>query len=471
MKSTLIFFLLIGLNTLSSAQNDARILWKFKAHDSYIQGRPAIGTDGTIYALGINGHLYALTPQGKLKWTYTVLQGSVQSVSVGNNGIIYFAGLNSVYAIKPDGTLKWKVTNTQGGLIDVGPTVGPDGNIYAVADNPTDSGLSAVSITPSGQIRWNKRGYIHANGTAGQTKEVVFSAGQLYFCMNKINGKSGLQALKMSSGERAWTQPGTRQPAVAPDGRIYTISALLTNSYAELSAYSTAGSLIKKYFGDGTKDLSSPDVDSNGVFYVGRNYQHLIAENPDGTKKFSVSANPYIGSPVVSPLNNLVVVGGSQSFNPGYVIGISKAGQLNWSVSLSLGNGNYATPLSRPTFSKDGSVAYIGTALNYTTDSCYLYALSTTSSNLNAVNTIVENYSVRNNSERAVSFYPNPARDEIHIQAEGTKTITITDNTGRVFISKKINGFENVNISSLPAGTYFITDGSKETAQKLIIQK
>lgn len=473
MKTILISFLLLSITFVSNAQN--RVLWKFLANDSYIQGRPAIGADGTIYALGINGHLYALTPKGKLKWTYTVLQGSVQSVSVGNNGVIYFAGLNSIYAIKPNGTLKWQITNKQGGLFDAGPTVGPDGNIYAVADNQTDSGLGAISITPAGKIRWNKLGYIHANGTAGQTKEIIFSAGQLYFCLNRIDAISGLQALSMSNGERLWTKPGDRQPAISKGGRIYTISAFLTGSFAEISAYDVNGNLLKKYFGNGTKDITSPDIDSAGIFYVGKDYQLIVGENPNGTQKFSVKTKAYVQAPAVSPLNNLIVAGSSQSLAPGYVTGVSNTGILKWSVLLSLGGDNYATPISKPKFSNNGLVVYIGTALNYTTNACYLYAISTDSPKLTGKNSepgfAESNFIKSNKPESGLSFYPNPAVDIIYVKANGKKTITITDNAARIFASKLIDGFGDINLSSVPQGIYFISDGSAVKGKPVIIKK
>lgn len=479
MKTIFIFCLLI-INVSINAQTGGKVLWKFKADDSYIQGRPGIGADGTIYALGINGHLYALTPQGVLKWTYRVLQASVQSVSVGSNGTIYFAGLNSIYAINPNGTLKWQVTNRQGGLFDVGPTVGPDGNIYAVADNQTDSGLSAISITPAGKIRWNKSGYIHGNGTAGQTKEVIFGGGKLYFCLNRIDAISGLHALNMSTGERIWTQPGDRQPAISNDEKIYTISAFLSGSYAEISAYDLNGNLLKKYFGNGTRDLTSPDVGSDGTFYVGTNYQYLVGENPNGTQKFSLTGKPYIQSPVINNANTLVAVCGSQSFAPGYVAAATIAGKIKWSVLLSLGGGEYATPLSKPKFSNDDAALYVGTALTNSTSTCYLYAISTgTGAVEKAGNAVAEIKSSTNKNESIIKLYPNPAKDNLRVMfnagVQSVYDLTIANTQAAIVLHQSItaakgNNNFNMNISSLVAGNYVLTlkSGNKLMTEKFI---
>jgi uncharacterized protein (TIGR03437 family) len=47
------------------------IKWRFQADDLYIQSRPAVSSvDGTVYAAGVGGHLYALTPAGGIKWIF-----------------------------------------------------------------------------------------------------------------------------------------------------------------------------------------------------------------------------------------------------------------------------------------------------------------------------------------------------------------------------------------------------------------
>ena len=101
-----------------------RVQWRFQADDLYILGRPAVGTDGTIYAAGVGGHLYALTPNGGLKWIFRGKTPVVQSVSVGADNTAYFAGSNSVYAVNPNGTLKWEIVNPSGGSFAAGPNVG-----------------------------------------------------------------------------------------------------------------------------------------------------------------------------------------------------------------------------------------------------------------------------------------------------------------------------------------------------------
>ncbi len=468
---------IMALNVTARTQA-GRVKWRFQANDLYIQGRPGIGPDGTVYALGIQGHLYALTPNGGLKWIYKAAFGSTQSVSVGNDGTIYFAGLNTVYAINPNGTLKWTVSDPAGRLVDVGPTVGPDGNIYAVTDEAGFGGLGAVSISPNGQILWNKPGFLHANGTAYQTKEVVFSAGQLYFCMNNLNTNSGLQALTLT-GNQKWTRPGEFQPAVGPDGRIYVISARLVNSYAEISSFDTRGNLIRKFFGNGTKELTSPDVGSDGVFYVGQNYSYLVATNPDGVTKWKDNGRGFLGGPIASPTNNQVAVGGYEIGKPGYVAAAATGtGQVKWVVVLPAENGGFVRPMSRPRFSNDGSVVYVGMDVNdnaadpYT----YLYAFNTgnVSADVSKANSEMKSSFIANDalSNKQLSVYPNPATSVIHIKVDGKRNITISDNAGKIYLSKVIDGSGDINVSTLQKGIYFISDdATRGEGEKLIIQK
>ncbi|MGB9977946.1 PQQ-binding-like beta-propeller repeat protein [Methanobacterium sp.] len=102
-------------------------------------GIPSIGPDGTIY-VDSWGTIYALNPDtGTEKWKYAV-NGSTHGCTIGADGTIYFgsiaslqvygtdlAGFSDLYALNPDGTLKWKY---HAGGVASSPTIGPDGTLY-----------------------------------------------------------------------------------------------------------------------------------------------------------------------------------------------------------------------------------------------------------------------------------------------------------------------------------------------------
>jgi outer membrane protein assembly factor BamB len=98
---------------------------------------PAIGGDGTVY-IGGEG-LHAVDRSGRLRWTYLGTNprsgtDGFASPIVAANGSIYVAGGISqrhVFAMGPDGTLKWDYPTE--GLISMSPAIGFDGTILAAS--------------------------------------------------------------------------------------------------------------------------------------------------------------------------------------------------------------------------------------------------------------------------------------------------------------------------------------------------
>ena len=92
---------------------------------------PAIAEDGTIY-FGViygNGYLYAMNPNGTIKWTYPTGGDIYSSPAIGDDGTIYVgSGSKTIHAIYPNGTRKW-VFNTNH-VVYSSPAIGPDGTIY-----------------------------------------------------------------------------------------------------------------------------------------------------------------------------------------------------------------------------------------------------------------------------------------------------------------------------------------------------
>src|ERR1041384_8575361 len=99
--------------------SQGKVAWRFTVRANYISHRADVGQDGTVYFNDSSGFLYALTPDGALKWLYSGHgSGSQGPTVVGPDGTIYFgtASLSAIHAINPDGTRKWifKAKNTQG---------------------------------------------------------------------------------------------------------------------------------------------------------------------------------------------------------------------------------------------------------------------------------------------------------------------------------------------------------------------
>jgi hypothetical protein len=85
--------------------------------------------DGTIYIGSSDTYLYAINPDGTLKWSYQTGNEIRSSPAIGADGTIYVGSFdNYLYAIKPYGSLKWKsLTN---GSVYCSPVIGTDGTLY-----------------------------------------------------------------------------------------------------------------------------------------------------------------------------------------------------------------------------------------------------------------------------------------------------------------------------------------------------
>ncbi|MDZ7262677.1 MAG: PQQ-binding-like beta-propeller repeat protein, partial [candidate division KSB1 bacterium] len=159
---------------------------------------PLIGSDETIYIGSLDHHLYAINPNGTLKWKFNAAGKIYQGINIGVDGTLYFvAEDSSLYAVNPQGQLVWKLKVDEGfqPYWSDAVTISPDGltlyvpgiskNLYAIEtrgdlkwkfatdfmfDDPlVDSqgniyGTMALSekctilcaINPDGNLRWSR---------------------------------------------------------------------------------------------------------------------------------------------------------------------------------------------------------------------------------------------------------------------------------------------------------------------------
>jgi outer membrane protein assembly factor BamB len=188
-----------------------RLSWRFEMDSMYAITRPAIGPDGTVYTVDVSGHLYALTQAGGLKWIFN--GAGPKGLSIIPDGTIVTGDERTITAVNPDGTLRWRFHETPGAMILLGPNVGPDGNIYAVATE----GLGIFSLTPAGQLRWAiPERY---DRLIVDYQEIAFgpagSKQQLYFHANQH-----LKGITAGGSTRFTVAGDGSQPAVEPDGTV-----------------------------------------------------------------------------------------------------------------------------------------------------------------------------------------------------------------------------------------------------------
>ncbi|MDO9044703.1 MAG: PQQ-binding-like beta-propeller repeat protein [Methanobacteriaceae archaeon] len=165
---------------LCALDQNGGIKWVYQFNGG-VRSHPAVASDGTIYLTGDNGKLYAINPDGTLKWQYTAQKGDYTGLmtapSVSKDGTIYVGGYfkendgypGILYAINPDGTLKWSFTTVR--QVGINPVIGADGTIY-FGDGGGDDTFYALN--PDGTIKWS----LAVNPS---TSAALSSDGTLYF--------------------------------------------------------------------------------------------------------------------------------------------------------------------------------------------------------------------------------------------------------------------------------------------------
>lgn len=117
---------------LRAIRPDGTLKWTYET-DYSVYFTPAIGPDGTIYVIPGEPYLLALHPNGTKKWQSARL-GFFTPPSIGRGGTLYLVaelGLETkLYALTPQGTVKWVLPLD--GRLSYGssPTLALDGSIY-----------------------------------------------------------------------------------------------------------------------------------------------------------------------------------------------------------------------------------------------------------------------------------------------------------------------------------------------------
>ena len=129
---------------------EGQFQWRFALGATDVQSSPAIGADGTIYIGAYDRRLYAINPDGSLRWSYLTGAAINSSPVLSADGTVYVGSRDGyLYALNPNGSLKWRtfVFST----IDGAPAIGADGTIYVGSG---DDQLYALA-PENGAIRWH----------------------------------------------------------------------------------------------------------------------------------------------------------------------------------------------------------------------------------------------------------------------------------------------------------------------------
>ena len=143
--------------TLFALHPDGSVKWSYTSEPNVsFGGTPAIRADGAILigaqsgpSTRSTGQLYAVSSAGALLWTYDTSRSTtftIPSPTVDDDGTIYMSFAYHLYAVHPDGSAAWQANAGDEDVIV--PAVGPDGTVYVGGQY----GLQAFA--PGGQPSW-----------------------------------------------------------------------------------------------------------------------------------------------------------------------------------------------------------------------------------------------------------------------------------------------------------------------------
>ncbi|MCD4709158.1 MAG: PQQ-binding-like beta-propeller repeat protein [Candidatus Sabulitectum sp.] len=322
-------------------------LWTFTPGGGIQASSPAIGEDGTIYFGCKDGYLYAINPDGTLKWTCMTNDQVLSSPAIDADGTIYFGSTDQkLYAVEDSVTyakVKWTFSGSSAICSPV--LAGPDGTIYT--DNmysidqdgnqnwfyPTgisgSSGGPAMSsdnnslyiqhatafdhyltcLDTSGSVNWERNvgtapmSFSFSTPTVGSDGVIYYPTGfggPLY----AINPNSTVKWKCYDIGDLRHTSAG-----LGDDGTIYIAGGFEQNFHSL-----TPSGVLSWTMNTASNVIASPIIDANGVIYIA-SFDTLFAINPDCSVKWALELEIYTTStPAMDANGNVYICSGSRLY-------------------------------------------------------------------------------------------------------------------------------------------------------------
>ncbi len=306
---------------------------------SWVRSSPALRPDGTIYVGDMNGRLYAISPEGTIKWSYNTLSAYTSpAVSAGAGYFVYVGSGDKLFCLDSGGNPTWPSPFTTGGAVS-SPAVCADGNVVVGSQ---DHKLYKVNVD-TGTEMWH-----YTAGSSISGSPVIGPDGTIY-----IGSDDAVFHAVTPAGVQRWTHPFLglnwwTSAAIGAGGTVYVgaqnkLYAFNPDGYEKWPAFVAGGELT-----------SSPAIGPDGTIYVGCDNNKIYAINANLTYKWAFPTGGTVASTPAIGADGLIYVGSTD--NKLYVL--NPNGSLAWAYPL------WDQIWSSPAIAPDGTV-YVGADLNF----------------------------------------------------------------------------------------------------------
>jgi outer membrane protein assembly factor BamB len=327
--------------------------WRFQlaaGNDLSLLSSPAIASDGTIYIGSPDSALYAINPDGTLRWRYPGNVNERSSPAIATDGTVYVGSNDGhLYAINPDGTAKWvHPFDTRDAVSS--PSIALDGTIYCAC------GYNLYGVTPDGSAGLRVATY---DTSTTATAAAIAGDGIVY-----VTDKLGCVHTLYPDFAYWWTWSQTggvdlTDPAIAGDGTVYFGCG---HAYWDGFQAVSADGHARWSVGALCDVRSAPAVGPDGTIYYGATDHNLHALNPDSTHKWQFPTGGEVDAGPAIAADGTVYVGSDDDC----FYAVNADGSLKWRYPT----GGHVE--AAPTVGADGTVYF-------TSEDGYLYALKGTS--------------------------------------------------------------------------------------------
>ncbi|PDZ33701.1 outer membrane protein assembly factor BamB family protein [Bacillus toyonensis] len=309
-------------NSPYAGTETGKVKWEYKLYkkDGDIQlfsAPPAIGNDGTIYIGNYNRKLYALNPDGSIKWIKDDVAYSNTKPVIAEDGTIYVV-YRKLTALNPDGSIKWQAKDEN--AINT-PIIDSEGTVYVHTPK------SITAYNSDGSKKWESS-KMFEGANSGKNSMLMSKDGIIYTLLS--SGENYFLYAHDKNGKELWNKKA-RGDAGNPGFSLGLNNELYINGGSVIHIFDKDGNLIKQWQPDKMRSITATTISSkDGTIYITGDGS-VAAYNQDYTLKWKTLSDGGLGNSPVIDKNGVVYVNSKQA-----LYAVNPDGTLKWKMPFSL---------------------------------------------------------------------------------------------------------------------------------------